>query len=247
MAEVEVPNRASEKKAEQSKNKKIFGVQKNPDVIIYRMIQQNDRTLRMDTPLYPPYIRFPNTDIVVWEYTDEQGNKSQATREIRWLPGEQSIFVDEQEKNGKKIPDNILENPNNRFEIIDGEIKVRPHEKTKIQFLDMCNRNADSKHRTGTIAPLFIRYTEEKRIADLNNKQQKQEEAIKKAFAASEELVYFQAPYLNIALIDVKTSASREFEAIRTDYRQVAIDNPVEFLKIFDDEIIDEKFKAATK
>ncbi len=237
MAEVAQPNRASDKITSQT-NKKIFGEKKGADLVIYRLIKQNDVKLREDTPLYPPYVRFPNKDIIVWE---------DGTREIRWLPGEQSIFVDEQEKNGKKIPDNILENPNNRFEIIDGEIKVRPHEKTKIQFLDMCNRNADSKHRTGTIAPLFIRYTEEKRIADLNNKQQKQEEAIKKAFAASEELVYFQAPYLNIALIDVKTSASREFEAIRTDYRQVAIDNPVEFLKIFDDEIIDEKFKAATK
>jgi len=115
MAEVAVPNTASDKKAEAPK-KKIYGEKKGPDVIIYRLLKQNDVRLRSDTPLYPPYIRFPNKDIIVWEG---------ATREIRWLPGEQSIFVDEQEKGGRKIPDNILENPNNRFEIINESINCR--------------------------------------------------------------------------------------------------------------------------
>jgi hypothetical protein len=151
MAEVlNAPKIASDKKADEPK-KKIFGQQKKPDVVLYRLIKENDRTIRKDTPQFPPYKRFPNTDIIVWE---------DATREIRWLPGEQSIFVDEQEKNGRNIPENIIHNPNNRFEIIDGEIRVRPHEKTKILFLDMCNRNADSKHSTGTIQPLFRKLME---------------------------------------------------------------------------------------
>lgn len=244
MAEVEVPNRASEKKAEQSKNKKIFGVQKNPDVIIYRMIQQNDRTLRMDTPLYPPYIRFPNTDIVVWEYTDEQGNKSQATREIRWLPGEQSIFVDEQEKNGRKLPDNIINNPNNRFEIIDGDVRVQPHQKTKIQFLDICNRNADSEHRTGTVQAVFRKYTEDVRIAELKEKQSKQKIAMQAAFEASDELVFFHAPLLNIPIVNNLTGGSRDFESILTDYRQIAMDSPDAFLKIFNDVELNKKFAS---
>jgi hypothetical protein len=84
MAEVTLPNRASEKKAEAPK-KKIYGELKKPDLVIYRLIQQNNVSDREDTPLYPPYRRFPNTDIIVCE---------DATREIRWLPGEQSIFVD---------------------------------------------------------------------------------------------------------------------------------------------------------
>jgi stalled ribosome alternative rescue factor ArfA len=206
---------------------------KSPSNVVYRLLKQNDRTQRTDTPLYPPYKRFPNIDIIVWE---------DATREIRWLPGEQSIFVDEQEKNGRKIPENILNNPNNRFEIIDGEIRVRPHEKTKILFLDMCNRNADSKHSTGTIQPLFRKYTEKQRVEDLGIKQRKQKEAINKSFEASPDLVYFHARHLNIPLMDSVTGASREIDALITDYRQMAMDFPVEFLKVFDDENLTAKF-----
>lgn len=230
MAEVAAPNTASvsEKKAEEPK-KKIYGEQKKPDVIIYRLIKQNDVKLRDDTPLYPPYIRFPNKDIIVWE---------DGTREIRWLPGEQSIFVDEQEKDGRRIPENILNNPNNRFEVINGDIRVRPHEKTKMQFLDMCNRNIESTHRTGTVEAMFKRYTEEARIKELGEKQVKQQEAMKKAFEASEEMVYFHAPLMKIDLRNPATNESREYEAIRTDYRQLAMDRPEVFLKIYEENAV---------
>lgn len=234
MAEVaNAPKIASDKKAEAPK-KKIFGEQKKPDAVIYRLIKENDRTLRTDTPRYPPYIRFPNTDIIVWDYPKEDGTVEQATREIRWLPGEQSIFVDEQEKNGRKIPDNILHNPNNRFEINNGDLTCRPHEKTKIYFFDICNRNIDSTHRTGTTQAIFSRYTEEKRVAELGEKQMKQKEAMQKAFEATDEMIFGHAMALNIPLIDNLTGASREYEAIVTDYRQMAMDNPDGFLKVFD-------------
>jgi hypothetical protein len=235
MAEVAFEEKkASDKKIQIVEPPKKPAVQfKPPSNVVYRLLKTNDRTQRTDTPLYPPYKRFPNTDIIVWE---------DATREIRWLPGEQSIFVDEQEKGGRKIPDNILNNPNNRFEINDGEIRVRTHEKTKIYFLDICNRNADSQHRTGTIQPLFKKYTEKQRIEDLGIKQSKQKEAMNKSFDATPELVYFHAIHLNIPLMDAVTGASREIDALITDYRQMAMDFPVEFLKVFDDENITAKF-----
>ena len=225
MAEVKEPTIASDKKAEEPK-KKIFGADKKPNQVVYRLLQKNDRTMRTDTPEYPPYKRFPNTDIITWE---------DGTREIRWLPGERSIFVDEQEANGRKIPDNILHNPNNRFEIIEGYIRCRPHEKTKIYFLDICNRNADSKHRTGTVAALFSKYTEEMKSAELSAKQDKQVEAMGKAAKATQEQVYAHAIKLNIPLINNLTQGSREYDAIRADYRQMAMDFPDDFLKVFDE------------
>lgn len=235
MAEATVSRKASvlENTNAEPPKSKWQAEQKKPDVIIYRLLKPNDRTLRTDTPLYPPYRRFPNKDIIVWE---------DATREIRWLPGEQSIFVDEQEKDGRKIPDNILNNPNNRFEIIDGDIRVRPHEKTKQYFLDICNRNIDSEHRTGTVEAIFRKYTEEVRVAELGVKQEKQQVAMQASFSASPDLIYFHAPFLNIPLVNNLTMASREIEAIRTDYRQMAIDNPVEFLRIFEDENLTSRF-----
>lgn len=231
--EVEIqPTKASVKK-DNTPVKKIFGKQKSADVIIYRLIKRNDK-LREDTPPYPPYRRFPNYDIIVWEG---------GTRAIRFLPGEQSIFVDEQEKNGRTLPDNIINNPNNRFEIINGEIRVQPHQKTKLQFLDMCNFNADSEYRTGTKAALFTRISETKSVEDLQAKQKAQKEAIEKAFGASDEQILFHAKYLGIPLIDHATSATRSEEAVIADYRQVAIDEPVKFLKTFDDEDLKLKYK----
>lgn len=227
MAEViEKPNIAS------GKNKKIFGTDKKPDVIIYRLLERNSK-LREDTPPYPPYIRFPNYDIIEWEG---------GTRAIRWLPGESSIFVDEQEKNGRVVPENVVNNPNNRFEIIDGDISVRPHQKTKMQFLDLCNRNADSEHRTGTIKPIFRKYSESAKVDALVIKQSKQKEALAKAFEANEEQVAFHSRYLGISLIDPTTSASRTYKAVHADYVQKAIDDPEDFIKTFDDENLKVKY-----
>lgn len=229
----ELPTTASVEKKKETPAKKIFGKQKSADLIIYRLIKKNDK-IREDTPEYPPYIRFPNYDLIVWEG---------GSRAIRFLPGETSIFVDEQEKNGRVLPDNIINNPNNRFEIINGIIRVRPHEKLKLQFLDICNRNANSEHKTGTIQSLFARVSEEKTIEDLQAKQKAQKEAIEKAFGASDEQMLFHAKYLGIPLIDNATSASRSEEAIVTDYREVAINEPVKFLKTFDDEDLKLKYK----
>lgn len=230
MAEV-IPTTASVKAPPK---KKIFGELKKPDLIIYRLLKTNDVKLRDDTPLYPPYIRFPNYDIIEWEG---------GTRAIRWLPGEQSIFVDEQEINGRKIPDNIIHNPNNRFEIINGEIRVQPHQKTKIEFLDFCNRNVESQHRTGSVAAVFSKVSEEKKTAEIIAKQQLQKIAMEKAFSADEEQIAFHAKYFGIPIVDPATSASRTFEAIQADYRQIAMDMPDKFLKTYDDEDLKLKYK----
>jgi hypothetical protein len=109
--------------------------------------------------------------------------------------------------------------------------------------LDICNRNVDSEHRTGTVEGLFRKYTEEQRITDLQNKQKKQLEAMNKASGAPEEMVYFHAKHLNIDTINKATNGSRDYEAIRTDYVQAAMDFPDKFLKVFDDDILNAKFR----
>ncbi len=66
---------------------------------------------------------------------------------------------------------------------------------------------------------------------------------MEKAFTASEEQVAFHAKYLDIPIIDRETSATRDYEAILTDYRQVAMDDPEKFIKTFDDEDLKLKHK----
>jgi hypothetical protein len=222
--------------------KSPFGKAKQPDVIIYELLVKNDRKMRDDTPEYPPYKEFPNVDIILWNFgTEKEPNWGERT--IRFLPGFQSIFVDEQEKDGKVIPERTLNNRNNKFIVNKGFIKVPPTQRTKIQFLDMCNRNVDSPYRTGRINALFSKYSEEKAITILADKQSSQQKAIEKAFTASPEQIAFHARYLEIPIINSTTSASRTFEAVQTDYRQKAVDDPDKFLKTFDDEDLKLKYK----
>ncbi len=212
--------------------KSAFPAPKAADLIIYRLIKTNERS-RPVTPLYPPYRRFPNTDVIKWK---------DGERAIRYLRGFDSIFVDEQEQNGRVIPKAVLDNPNNKFEIIDGEIKVRPHEKTKIQFLDMCNRNVDSPYRTDRVEPIFARYSEEKAVENRLKTIDKQKRAMELAFNADEEQLVFHAKQLGIPLFDGVTSATRTIDAVKADYRQKAIGDPDKFLETYDDEGLKTKY-----
>jgi|ERR1700760_651743 len=224
--------------------KSPFDKAKAPDSIIYRLVQRNDK-LREDTPLYPPYKRFPNTDLIRWNYGTEK-EPDWGERAIRWLPNYNTIFVDEQEKGNRPIDPKVLDNPNLRFEIINGDISVRPHERMKLLFLDYCNRNVDSPYKTGRVQGIFARYSEEKRVEDLKSKQEKQKIAMEKAFSADEAQVAFHAKYLGISTIDPQTGGTRTYDAILTDYRQVAMDEPKRFIETFDDEDLKLKYKIET-
>lgn len=212
--------------------KSPFGKPKKADIIVYRLVERNNK-LRDDTPPYPPYKRFPNTDIITWNFGTEQ-NPDWRERAIRYLPGFQSIFVDEQEANGRVIPEQVIANAP-RFEIIEGEIKVRPHEHTKIKFLDLCNRNVNSPNRTGRVEAIFEKYSEENVVKQKSDKLKAQREAIILAASASDEQIAFHAKYLDVSLIDPVTQATRTKEAIKADYEEAALGNPEKFTETFND------------
>jgi hypothetical protein len=230
------------KKSPKQAGKSPFGKPKAPEQIIYELLEKNDRRMRDDTPIYPPYIEFPNKDTILWNYGTED-QPDWAERVIRFLPGFESIFVDEQEKDGRIIPENILNNRANKFIINKGHIKVRPAEKQKIKFLDMCNRNGDSPYRTGKVKAIFARKSEEKTIQETSTKQLRQQDAFAKAFNATESQIAFHAKYLGIPLVLSDTNASRTLIAVQTDYRQKALDDPDGFLKTFDDQDLKVKYQ----
>jgi hypothetical protein len=150
------------------------------------------------------------------------------------LPGEKSIYVDEQEKNGRTIAPTLLDNPNNRFEIIDGEIKVPVSHKQKIEFLDKCNRNADSPCRnpSSRTPPTFRRYTEDGNAAEMLKKQELQAQAIEAAKNATDEQIVAHVKALGIRMED-SDGVDRSEAAILLDYRQIAMDTPDVFMKSF--------------
>lgn len=232
---------SKQKKTIGGNKKEIFGEMKEAKLIIYKMINKNPK-IRQDTPEYPPYRNFSNTDIIRWNWGTEE-KPDWGERAIRFLSGFPSIFVDEQEIGNRVIPDRVLNNPKNQFELNNGIIAVNSHELAKIQYLDYCNLNEDSPYSTGKKQPLFSRYSETKRVDDLKKKQNLQREAMEKAFSADEAQVAFHAKYLDIPIVDSQTSATRDYEAVLADYRQIAMDDPKTFLKTFDDEDLKLKYK----
>jgi hypothetical protein len=222
--------------------KSPFGKPKKPDLIVYRLLKMNDRSMRDDTPEYPPYRELPNRDTILWNWGTE-ADPDWAERVIRYLRGFESIFVDQQEKDGRVIPENILHDRNNKFIINKGYIRIKPTEKQKMQFLDMCNWNSESLHRTGKVQALFARKSEEKDVAQLVLKQKNQNTAFGKAFNAKEEQIAFHAKYLGIPMMDHETGGTRTLEAVQADYRQKALDDPDTFLKTYDDPVLKLKYQ----
>jgi len=212
-----------------------FGPKKAPDSVVFRLLIQNKK-IRPDTPRYPPYMRIPNTDVIVWQKKDPKTGDilEEGTRSIRYLPGEKSIFVDEQEKNGRVIPAQVLNNPNNRIEIIDGDIRCKPHETAKIQFLDMCNRNQDSEYRTGRTMPLFSRYNSTRSDKERLELGKLKLRSMQLAASIEEQEMIAHVEKLRIAMTDDTTNESRKDEAIIADYYQVASEDPKRFLETYE-------------
>lgn len=222
-----------------SKKPNPFATLKKPDTIIYRLIEKNNMGLRTDTPEYPPYIKKKNTDVIDYilpkdiEGLGKEGETVQTA--IRYIHGEKSIFVYEQEKNGRDIPENVLHNQKNDLEIINGDIRVRPSEKTKIQFLDYASWNLDSPYKSGRVQPIIARLSEESTAKSEIERMRKVKDATDKAFEADDFFMAAHCEALVINLIDYASSGGRTADAVRKDYIKRATDDPDKFLSTFKD------------
>lgn len=204
-------------------------IKKEPDYVIFRLINENPIIRgRDDIPKYPPYIRLKNTDVIVWK-DEKTGEKYE--RAIRFLNGHESIFVDEQEKNGRVIPPQMLKSDKNEFLILNGEMRFRPTERAKIQFARVRNANADSEHRTGRIAAIYKEYNEKAETVERKEFQNMVKEAMDKAYNTDISDIMQYASLLNIS-INGADGGSREADAIKSDFIQRAIDQPKQFLDI---------------
>lgn len=225
----------------QVKNKKPspFTTLKKPDTIIYQLINRNDMSMRKDTPEFPPYIKKKNVDVIDYilpEKIEGLGDKGDVVQTaIRYLHGERSIFVYEQEKNGRDIPENVLHNQKNDIEIINGRIAIKPSEKTKMQFLDYVSWNVNSPYKSGRVQPIIARLSEEETAKVELEKMRKQKDASDKAFEADEYFVAAHCEILSIPLIDFASSGGRTFDAVRKDYIKRASEDPDKFLSTFKD------------
>lgn len=113
--------------------------------VVFNLINKNSEGK------YPASFDIPEEDEVYMEWIDKNGNKQEKLRHIRYAIGESSIFVDEQSSNAADKRGTI------RF--TDGMLIVNSLEKTKLQYLEICNYNKinhDNGSALNLRTPLFM-------------------------------------------------------------------------------------------
>ena len=146
-------------------------------------------------------------------------------RQIRYIPGQLSIFADEQdEKAVVKAPITF----NNGFLMVD---KTNPNLR---KFLDMCNANADNLNRRASSAPAFRKLDHEKNAKQNLKKSMKVLDAITTAIKMPLDQMVGYAKVLG-----VRTNKSTD--EIRYDMKVLAEKDPEGFLKGLDDPKVEVK------
>lgn len=101
----------------------------------YWLSSRNDEP-SLEGKFYPPSYTIPAIDEIYMEWENENGELESGNRIIRYVPGEQSIFADEQSEqanNTKRL---------GRIEFVEGRLVVQGIEKLKKQYLDLCSWNS---------------------------------------------------------------------------------------------------------
>ncbi len=145
---------------------------------------------------FPPSVLVPTEDTIVgievvdgrnkdyytmpeWEQIPEVKKSKwsfhQVNLHIRYLQGEQSIFVNQQ-----TIPEDIAKKRKKPIIMYDGGLIVRKGEITKLKYLNACNYNASNTHRSPYASPIFSRFDLESASEKANVKILKEVQALAK-------------------------------------------------------------------
>tara|TARA_R100000152_G_C6778021_1_gene208337 strand:- start:1669 stop:2607 length:939 start_codon:yes stop_codon:yes gene_type:complete len=140
-------------------------------------------------------------------------------RKIRYIPGEASIYEDEQKKDAKvKAP--VIFN--------DGFLAVPPQNPTLKKFLDHCNQNGDNPNRIKTTKPAFVMVNKKKDAKKLIQKESQELDAMQLALKMPIEKLVGYAKVLGI-------NVDKSTEEIRYDMKIAAKRNPSSFISGMDD------------
>jgi hypothetical protein len=167
-------------------------------------------------------------------------------RTVRYLYSANSPFVDEQEKQfGNTLLRNdggfneVLDNPQNRDGLVltGPELKVEAYDTVRVEFLRISGQcsNMHPKARRRNQKPIY-------QMLDFGqiDKSKVEKGRLKKAMyeiagnAKLEEMIP-HAKHLGIPFIVPETKQERDLDAIREDYKEMALDNPEYFEQTFRD------------
>lgn len=176
-------------------------------------------------PFFPQRYSHPGVDVVTHPETRESCT-------IRYVPGQSSIFKDEQ-----RIPESTKGTP-----IIweDGLLKVHRNEKNLKLFLDLCNANKGAKNRDSRKLPYFFLYDPKKTA----------EKSYNEDIALAKALVYFDNKCSTDEGVEdlmayAKTlglSMDRELSEIKADLSSFLKRDPKKFLEGLDNPSMKRKY-----
>ena len=204
--------------ADMSKKINTHGIQnlnkskkKDTKPSIYRLAQSGGKD-KKGKPIYPVVYMIKAEDII---YDAEQD----INRKIRYIPGEPSIFEDEQKKDSKiKSPITF----NNGFLMVD---KTNP---TLRKYLDWCNLNQSNPNRDKNIRAAFKLMNNQVDAKKRIDKIMVELDAVKSALEMPLEKLIGYAKVLGI-------NVDKSTDEIRYDMKMVATKDPQGFMSGMDD------------
>jgi hypothetical protein len=210
-----------------SKKVAVKKARKEPEMYIFRLLKEHPK-YHEGASIFPPNFLIPNTDTILWNYGTEEAPDFQP-REIRYIDGMKTIFVDEQEKNGT-LADNVVNKQTNVIQFNNGFLRVPSWNKPLVQFLminNQCSKNTNKFKMISNTYMVLDYGDNDDTVVELGKKKDR---AYDLARSASEDDMIPHAKFLGIPFIHASTGEERDMDAIREDYKVKALADPEKFL-----------------
>lgn len=257
MAETEVKKAKPVAKIEKF-NKRV------PEQYLFRLLRKIPYVFEGQFVHGAPFL-LKSEDTILWAYkTDEDGNplldkndlpipygvdeEAPAdhnyfeVRRLRYIPNMNSVFVDEQKGVTERVDGQrhqILDNPSIREKLTfnRAELRVKSSEKNLynfLRFMSQCSPQHPNVRPLKNVDPTFelvdFGYMDKAKV----QKGQRKEKAYELAHTARQAELIPHAKYLNIPLT-TPDGLDRDWDAIKWDYKEFALNNPDVFLNSFND------------
>lgn len=200
---------------------------KQPDQYVFRLTQEHPKS-HEGASVFPPRFTVTNQDNVLFNYGTEEETDFRP-RQIRYLDGYPTIFVDEQIENGP-ISDSITGNPKNTITFENGSLIVPSWNKQLYQFLLLSNQCEQNTNKLRMVKNVYKLLDFANSDEDSVEKGKKKDRAYDVARNATIEEMIPHAKYLGISFIHHATGEERDYDAIREDYKTKALESPESFL-----------------
>ena len=202
-------------------------LKREPEQYVFRLVHEHPRSYE-GASVFPPRFTVTNQDNILFNYGTED-EPDFRPRQIRYLDGFPTIFVDEQEEKNQ-VFDSVTGNPKNVITFENGMLIVPSWNKQLYQFLMLSNQCEQNTKKLRMVKNTYRLLDFANSDEDSVEKGKKKDRAYDVARAASVEEMIPHAKYLGISFTHPATGEERDYEAIREDYKSKALENPENFL-----------------